>query len=261
MRRVYLFFIIIAISFFEIPAYTATLNDEITAYHQGNYSKVIEIGKQLDSEEFHTPSFRYYLANAYSKIGQIENAIKEYSICQHLTNDPELKQYCEQALSFLLNSKSVVQIPTSNKQTISQIPIINVANNRENESQDLIHSIQKNAQAAIDSIPRYCYDEFNHGFRNPDFNDTVTKIRTQEKIDIETIRVSMLLDNLNPKIEIPNSQLLTPQYNNLPGYQKKPAYDKNAYIDQLFNSTPFPPPPFPASALKGAQKALGKKIN
>ena len=183
MKQVFLLLIILGSLCLEDPALAQTykLQDLIAAYSQGNYQHVISIGVMLTQQNPNDPRPHYYLANAYVRLGQTKEAIEEYSFCDKITQDPQLKSYCNQALNELI----------SNTQS----------------NQSVLHAAQP-AQAA----------------------------RTNQILQLSQR----------------NNQDLQDQMKSINDW----------YPDsKFFNYAPLPPPPFPSSAIKGAEKALQQKVN
>ena len=77
--------------------------DLVANYQACNFSKVLYIAQQMVNEEPSDAVARYYLANAYARLNQVTEAVKEYSVCLHYAKDPKLKAYANQALQSLAN--------------------------------------------------------------------------------------------------------------------------------------------------------------
>ncbi len=210
---------------FENPVLALTLQDEISAYNKSNYSQAIAISHQLAKENPSEADCHYYAANSYSRLGQLEEAIREYAVCLNLTDDPQLKTYCNQALSFL----------TKNQPTTHSIISASVAS----AAPRVRHSRRYGSEISYTtSGPKFYYDNLNRPRANT--------------LPPMPVQLNNLSANLPPTAS---------QFNTIPGYMKPAPYRKPTYIDSLFNASPLPPPPFPTSAKAGAEKALNKKIN
>lgn len=73
----------------------------VKEYNAGNYYEAIGLLGEAEPTDFNNPVLHYYLANAYSKTNQKDDAIKEYKIALALEPQGQLASYCERALRVL----------------------------------------------------------------------------------------------------------------------------------------------------------------
>jgi len=259
---------------FENQVLALTLQDEMSAYNKNDYPQAIAIGHQLAKENPSEPDCHYYLANAYSRVGQIEEAMKEYSICLNLTDNPQLRNYCDQALVFFTSNRSAnhpsasaaanVRHARHHNSEITYIPTNNIqpTDDIQSTGKAKLAEIKDSSKQAIESIPKFYYNSSSGRLeQNPEYQSSVEEIRRKQQSDTQTVRLMMQNGKQKPNSLSPNNSPKTAQYNTIPGYMKPMPYRKPSYIDSLFNASPLPPPPFPTSAKKGAEKALNQQIN
>ncbi len=313
MKRTLLLIIILTGLSSENPSFAQalTLQDEISAYNKGDYRQTIYIGQQLTSKNLYDANSHYYMAIAYTRLGQVKEAVEEYSFCDKITDNPQLKAYCDQGLHLLLSNQSNsannsylnIAYAMKNTQTVQT----NQNRQARQAMQEQIRDIRESARAAERSIPRFTYNDNNQRINNPDYRIDIENIRAEERERVTSIRedVNTSPDQLiqsydqgpngpNPVIPqsmlaqypyseptfsyIPKLSLTTKQYNpspsllspyiassNIPGqYSSIPNYNQPHPLQEysyLFDHSPLPPPPFPSSAIKEAEKSLHEKIH
>ena len=87
-----------------LPGFCAdlvTLQGEIAAYNSANYRQAVDIGNKLITEQPGNETARYYLANAFSRLDLLPEAIQQYNFCATVGNDPTIRSYAKEALSVL----------------------------------------------------------------------------------------------------------------------------------------------------------------
>jgi tetratricopeptide (TPR) repeat protein len=77
------------------------LDKGIKEYNAGNYYEAIGLLGEAEPTDFNNAVLHYYLANAYAKTSQKDDAIKEYKIALALEPQGQLASYCERALRVL----------------------------------------------------------------------------------------------------------------------------------------------------------------
>ncbi len=286
MKSIALILSILVGLLFENQASALTLKDEVLAYNKGDYNQSIAIGHQLAKENPSDPQCHYYLANSYSRSGEIQEAMREYSACLNLTDDPLLRSYCDQALMFLSKIGYAKRPAASNPRFLprdqAEVSYMQQPDNPLSAGKAKIAEIKDAARKAIDSLPISEYNQQGvkkdgHPIirKNPEYRSAVKQITQQEQTDTATMRLLMQNGKESVNSISPNNsrQTLqyhvlpgyaasaTAQYNAIPGYMKPTPYQKTSSVDSLFNASPLPPPPFPTSAKQGAEEALHKKIN
>ncbi len=251
-----------------------TFQDVVCAYQHGNYKQALVVGRVLATKNPCYPELYYYMANANARLGNIRDAIEEYSSCNKSTEDPVLKSYCQQALQPLIASTNVEGEPSTPQ---------NCQNSRAftQDRMDQVQKIRQSARNAIRAVPRYI-DDNNGREPNPEYQSRVQGIRDQESTELHNVSISgsdnympeQLTNNCNsPDNLYPNSSLAGLQYmssspQSAAAMPQQPIptsiYNRTTDImrySSAFDHSPLPPPPFPSSAKLGAEKDLHQKIN
>src|SRR5579872_1000535 len=94
------------------------LQAEVDAYNKADYQQVVNIGKKVIAEQPENEMARYYLANAYSHLDLMSEAIKQYNFCTTMAGDPMIRSYAKQALA-VLNSQNNNSAASSSNQWVN----------------------------------------------------------------------------------------------------------------------------------------------
>lgn len=265
--------------------------DLVANYQAGNFSKVLYIAQQMVNEEPSDAVARYYLASAYTRLNQVTEAVKEYSICLHYAKDPKLKAYANQALQSLTNlpqpklhdlsnntSKSKANIEPKEENEITKIKdkVAKLKIDLEQNKQARLNILSANAKTQIDTInvardrdiaavPTTLYDSDGRSYRNPYYERTVSNITQEAKSRADAINENLskekaLLDiTYQKKAEALDSSIVRidseSQFsdNDIQFVPKGSSLYVRNYLN--YGEGP-PPPPLPPRGLKAMPKKL-----
>lgn len=214
----------------------------------------------------------------------IQLLMKEQSPNGHPTNVQVSQSSSSNFQSRQEMEDKIRQIHEDARRDIEDIPRftpspVNNRRIRNPEYQDLVQSIRQREMADIERVrheylsdsyemPSYCnqaranYGQANEPNNYPSnypYNSANNYAhRNPQNIPGAANEAYSLPPNYAQRVNYPNNNYVPPNYQSIPGYQPT----KTAASDPaLFNVHPLPPPPFPKSALKGAEKALEEKLN
>lgn len=176
------------------------LTDLIGAYNSHDYRRAVQLGEMIIHNQPGNARARYYLANSYVGLKQMEQAQVQYKRCIELAPDSDLAQNSQIALKQITNYLSPAQTALQsgkNKKkhgdshsngSPQEQQLWNDAQNRikmkERDANDQIEKIRIQANADISCIPR----KIRRRRRNPDYAPAKAEIKAQAEAKISKIR-------------------------------------------------------------------------
>ncbi len=262
------------------------LTDEMAAYNQGDYRQAIGIGQLLAAQDADNATVHYFLANSYSHLNEPEQAQKQYLLCEKLTDDLQMRAYCDQALSrqnhrvtdeansLIIGEASAIHILASprgerliaeaREQILQEQEAMD--NQATKDSERKIAEIQMQANRDIAAVPQFIYVTAKRSEPNPDYSLNASKINKDADSKIAALQTNLDKDKRNIRLFF--EQKLMALNSSIAGIYSQAREGLNSlqlapgsaqlYIKDYLNFEVPKPIPLPASTAKCAS---GPQIN
>lgn len=199
-------------------AFASPLDDAVAVYRAGRFTESMVAFKAIIAKQPDSLEARYYLANAYASLGDIENARKQYWYCAKAAPGTKMEEYCLKALGMPKASAATsagVKNPEKELQKVAeqkmdlqaQEYVANLEKQRNTELKNLNNktnsqadTINRQTNMDIDNVPKYIYVG-SRSYRNPYYNDEVSRLRADA-----TQRIADLKDRMTQDAESINER-------------------------------------------------------